>query len=124
MGRGWNGVMRGGGWLLKRDGGEARVYRRSSKTSVQVRIVMNTTGAAEGRSAGQYGFGFTYGNTLFDLGDSSRNEKEEESALRQAISDRAYDVVVFSFIHRGPPPFMKDFPSLTRDEREQKTTSV
>ena len=59
---------------------------------------------APGR-ASQYGFGFTYGNTLFDLREAGTDEKAD-STLRQAIAARAFDIVVFSLIHRGPPPLM------------------
>ena len=57
---------------------------------------------------GQYGFGFTYGNTLFDLRDAGAVGTAEaaEAQLRQAIADRDFDVVVFSLIHRAPPPLM------------------
>ena len=57
--------------------------------------------------ASQYGFGFTYGNTLFDLRDAAGKEKDADAALLKAIADRAFDVVVFSLIHRGPPPLME-----------------
>jgi len=56
--------------------------------------------------ASQYGFGFTYGNTLFDMRDAG-TEDEADSSLREAISARAFDIVVLSLIHRGPPPLME-----------------
>ena len=58
--------------------------------------------------ASQYGFGFTYGNTLFDLRDTRTEDRAADAALRKAIADRVFDVVVFSLIHRGPPPLMEE----------------
>jgi hypothetical protein len=56
----------------------------------------------------QYGFGFTYGNTLFDLRDAETMKavQQDDARLRQAIADHDFDVVIFSLIHRGPPPLM------------------
>ncbi len=57
----------------------------------------------------QYGFGFTYGNTLFDLRDAGATTTTAETddvRLRQSIANRDFDVVIFSLIHRGPPPLM------------------
>lgn len=57
----------------------------------------------------QYGFGFSYGNTLFDLRDAAAVKAEAgatEASLRAAIAAREFDVVVLSLIHRGRPPLM------------------
>ena len=57
----------------------------------------------------QYGFGFTYGNTLFDLRDAgaaTSTAEADDASLRQSIANRDFDVVIFSLIHRGPPPLM------------------
>ena len=58
----------------------------------------------------QYGFGFTYGNTLFDLRDAGATTTTAEAddvRLRQSIAFMEFDVVIFSLIHRGPPPLME-----------------
>lgn len=59
--------------------------------------------------ASLYGFGFSYGNTLFDLQDAATVKSRvasTEASLRAAISAREFDVVIFSLIHRGRPPLM------------------
>jgi hypothetical protein len=57
----------------------------------------------------QYGFGFTYGNTLFDLRDAgaaTSTADVNDARLRQSIANHGFDVVILSLIHRGPPPLM------------------
>lgn len=54
----------------------------------------------------QCGFGFTYGNTLFDLRDAGTQPEAADANLRQAIADHDFDVVIFSLINRGSPPLM------------------
>ena len=61
---------------------------------------------------GHYGAGFSYANGLFDLTDAAGTahaafgNSSPENDIRVSIAGHEFDVIVFSLIHRGPPPLM------------------
>ena len=61
--------------------------------------------------AGQYGIGFSYANTLFDMRDAGLTPADAVSTanarVQAAIAAHEFDVVIFGQVHRGPPPIME-----------------
>jgi hypothetical protein len=62
--------------------------------------------------ASQYGIGFSYANTLFDMRDTGGLEPADavstaNAGVRAAIAAREFDVIIFGQVHRGPPPLVE-----------------
>jgi len=61
--------------------------------------------------ASQYGIGFSYANTLFDMRDAGLEPADTVSTanarVQAAIAAHEFDVVIFGQVHRGSPPLME-----------------